>query len=271
MCLAAWFGDGSCNGHRSCSVTAPVPSPIKAQINVVPPGDPQGVGMGTYLTGSCMACSHDQQREKRWNMLSSLAWRDGLSSAPTKRAAQHVSGLRPPARACSPWLGDLTPGCPVPRPSTTASSLVHASQAGGQKPATGQYPRAWTPQADPALAAPSCIAGAPVRLSPARPCRAAPAHIPFAQQLLKSNLDLNYLLLAASLILVGRPRPVAAGTWSAKGLPTVPSGTARHSTAWHCITHLATPMRHWAALCLHHWLEWLVVGTSPDSSCGASS
>lgn len=27
--------------------------------------------MGTYLTGSCMACSHDQQWEKRWNILES--------------------------------------------------------------------------------------------------------------------------------------------------------------------------------------------------------
>lgn len=74
LCLALRFGAGSCNGHRSHSVTVPVPSLRNEQVNVVPPQEPRGAGIGTYLMGSCMACSHDQQLEKRWNMLS----RDGL-------------------------------------------------------------------------------------------------------------------------------------------------------------------------------------------------
>lgn len=42
------------------------------------------MGTGTYLTGSCMACSHDQQWEKRWNMVCSPVQRGGLSLAPMK-------------------------------------------------------------------------------------------------------------------------------------------------------------------------------------------
>lgn len=183
-CFAPPFGDGSCNRHRSRSVTALVPSLINTRVNVVAPGEPRGTRAGSYLMGSCMACSHDQQWEKRWNMLR----RDGLSSAPTKRAAWCVPVLHPPARARCPWCRVSHPqaiSSTIPWPSTAASRLACTSQAWGQPPAPrvmppGCYPPGMDPWPDPAPATPSCMAGAPVRLSPARPRRAAPAHIPFA-------------------------------------------------------------------------------------------
>lgn len=181
VCLALRFGDGSCNGHHSLSVTAPVSSLINMQVNVVPPGKPRGAGTGTYLTGSCMACSHVQQWEKRWNMLGSPARRDSLSSAPTKRAARSVPMLRPPACAFSPWRGASHPR--VPRPMAQHCCLqpgAHKPSLGTNPSPLGNTPWARTPRSHPDPAASSCVTGTPVSLSPARPRRVAPAHIPFA-------------------------------------------------------------------------------------------
>lgn len=146
-----------------------------------PTEDPQKAGTRTYLTGSCMVCSHDQQWEKRWNMLSSSAWRDGVSLAPTKRAARRVPVLRPPAYAFSPWRGASHPW--VPRPTTHHCCLqpgTHKPSLGTNPSPPGNTPWARTPWPAPALAAPSCIARVPISLSPASSCLAAPAHIPFA-------------------------------------------------------------------------------------------
>lgn len=63
--------------------------------------------------------------------------------------------------------------------------------------------------------------------------RHCPSHIPFAQQLLKPNLDLSGLLFAVSLIPVGRPRLVSTGTWNAMGLHTTLGGLAQRGTALH--------------------------------------
>lgn len=99
-----------------------------------PAEDPQRAGTRTYLTGSCMVCSHDQQWEKRWNMLSSSAWRDGVPLAPTKRAARRVPVLRPPAYALSPWRGASHPW--VPHPTAHRCCL----QPGTNKPSLGTNP-----------------------------------------------------------------------------------------------------------------------------------
>lgn len=72
-----------------------------------------GAGTGTYLTGSCMACSHDQQWEKRWNMVCSPARRGGLSAAPTTGAAQRVPVLHPPL-GCLFTAGSISSGVPCP-------------------------------------------------------------------------------------------------------------------------------------------------------------
>lgn len=139
--------------------------------------------MGTYLTGSCMACSHDQQWEKRWNMLGSPARRDGLSSAPTKRAAWLLSVLRPPARACSPWwVGSISSQrTPSHSPALLPPAWCIQAKPGDKSQPPEQHPAGTDtpPQPNPALPAPSCIAGAPVGLLPARPHCASPAHIPF--------------------------------------------------------------------------------------------
>lgn len=151
LCLAPRFGAGSCNGHRSRSVTVLVPSLKNEQLNVVPPQEPQGAGIGTYLMGSCMACSHDQQLEKRWNMLS----RDGLFSAPMKRTYRCVLVLGPAACAFSPCLGASHPG--MPRLTAQRCCL----QPGAYKPGLGTNPSpsGQYPWLDPALAAPSHITG----------------------------------------------------------------------------------------------------------------
>lgn len=112
-------------------------------VNVV---SPPGAGAGSYLMGSWMACSQDQQWEKRWNMLGSPARRDGplFSTYRSEQPAVSPGFVLLPMPAARGG-GHLTPGCPVPRPRFAASSLVRTSQAWGQTPA----PRAISPGQPP--------------------------------------------------------------------------------------------------------------------------
>lgn len=185
--------------------------------------------------GSCMACSHDQQWEKRWNMLGSST--EGWPLRFSTCEASSQAGLSASSSCLFFLMGASHPEVPHPRAQHCCLRLVCTSQVWGQISAPWELSHghgcpsqtlSWLLSCRSTSQSLTCLS-----------CCVAPAHNPFAQQLLKSNLDLNYLLLTASLILVGRRRPVAAGTWSAVGLPTRPG-----RTTWH-----------WAASCLHHRLK----------------
>lgn len=62
---------------------------------------------------------------------------------------------------------------------------------------------------------------------------------------------------------MGRPGPVAAGTQHVVGLPATLGDMALPHLP-HCSPVVL------AALRLHPWCEWLVVGTLPDSPRGLS-
>ena len=189
---ARWRGSGDMRG--TCSAVwgrvlqraqlsqwhCAMPSPINAWVNVVPPGSPRS-GHRVLPDGLLYGLQprpavgeeveHAQQpRTEGWPLFSTCE----ASSPACPRAPSSCPCLLPVVGSISPR------GAPTSGPALLPPAWSAQAKPGDKPQPPGQYPADTDPWPDPVPAAPSCTAGAPESLSPARPRCAAPARIPFA-------------------------------------------------------------------------------------------
>lgn len=184
MCLAQQPGDSSCSGHLAFPVTTPVPSPPKHTGKHCHPWDlPDGLlyvlqpgpAVGEEVEHGLQPCAEG------WPL--SSTYQAKSPACPCASSSCLASLFRP---------GNISSRVPCP----TAQHCCLLS--GAHKPSLEKKPvllgnSPWA-QTLPSL---PLTSGVPVGVSPAHARCTASAHMPFAWQLLKSNLDLNDLPLQA--------------------------------------------------------------------------